>query len=298
MPTGGERRSATLRGMNAIRLPALSWGVAWALAASASVAQESPPARTADDAGQPRWELGLAAGGGRVADYPGADESHARGIVLPVFIYRGPVLRVDGGGIRGRVFDSPDWELDLSATAAFNARDNDARRGMPGLDYLFGVGPQLVYKGFRSRTGGPTVHLKTRAIFSTDFDRIDQRGATFDPELRWRFRPWSESRSTLTLSVQPTWASRALHAYFYDVDPAHATAVRPAYRARAGYLGTDLGATLSGRTTPTLSWFVTARAMSMHGAANAESPLMRDKLNLNVGAGIVWTPWQSRQLTP
>ena len=297
MRTGGVRRSATLRAMTAWPR-VLGFGAAWALATSHGFAQNAPEAAPLESPGQPRWEVGLAAGGGRVADYPGADQIHGRGVVLPVFIFRGPVLRVDGGGIRGLVFDSPDWELDLSATAAFNARDNDARRGMPGLDYLFGVGPQLVYKGLRSSAGGPTLHVKTRAIFSTDFDRIDQRGATFDPELRWRFRPWRESPSALTLSVQPTWASRALQAYFYEVDAAHATAARPAYRARAGYLGTDFAISVSGRATQTLSWFATARAMSLHGAANAGSPLMRDKLNLNLGAGIVWTPWQSRQLTP
>ena len=97
----------------------------------------------------------------------------------------------------------------------------------------------------------------------------------------------------LTLSLEPTWASRALHRTFYQVDPADATAARPAYRARAGYLGTEAAATLSHRTAPDLSWFVTARAMSLHGAANAASPLLRERANLSVGAGVVWTPWRS-----
>jgi outer membrane scaffolding protein for murein synthesis (MipA/OmpV family) len=202
------------------------------------------------------------------------------------------VLRVDQGGIRGRVFDSPDWELDLSLTAAFNARDNDARQGMPGLDYLFGAGPQLVYKGWRERFG-PTLHLKLRAVMSTDFHRIDSRGATFDPELRWRLRPLAGAPAQLTLSVQPTWASRTLQRYFHQVDPGLATPTRPAYDARAGYLGTELGATWSWRHSDSLSWFVAARAMSLHGAANADSPLLRDKSNFNVGAGVVWTPWHS-----
>jgi hypothetical protein len=33
--------------------------------------------------------------------------------------------------------------------------------------------------------------------------------------------------------------------------------------------------------------------MSLHGAANAGSPLLRSKTNVNLGAGVVWTPWQS-----
>lgn len=250
-----------------------------------------PPA---DDLPAPaKWEAGVAAGGGRISDYPGADQSHTRGLVAPVFIYRGPVLRVDQGGIRGRVFDRPDLELDLTASAAFNVRDNTARAGMPELDWLFGIGPQLVYKGWRGSFGSPSLHLKLRAVMSTDFRRIDGRGVTFDPELRWRWRPPAVAPAALSLSLQPTWASRALHDYFYEVEPVHATPARPAYDARAGYLGTTVALNLSRRHGRSVLWFASVRAMSLHGSANAASPLLRDTSNVSVGAGIVWTPWQS-----
>jgi len=278
-------------------LPAVAAFAALASALFSPLAQAqaiAPHAEGEDPVGKPRWEAGLAAGAARVSDYPGADQRHGRGVVLPVFIYRGPILRVDQGGIRGRVFGSPDWELDLTATAAFNARNNDARQGMPDLDYLFGMGPQLVYKGLRHLVGAPTLHLKTRAVMSTDFDRFDDRGVTFDPEVRWRFGGVAGSRAALTLFVQPTWASKPLHRYFYQVDASQATTTRPAYEAKAGYLGTELGATLSRRHGDSLSWFASARLLSLHGAANADSPLLRDKSNVNVGVGVVWTPWQSR----
>jgi outer membrane protein len=269
------------------------------LSSVAAHAQTAAPAeQTLDRPNAPRWEAGLAAGGGRVADYPGSDQTHTRGIVLPVFIYRGPVLRIDNGSIRGRFVSTPDWEFDLSATAAFNARNNEARQGMRGLDYLFGVGPQWVYKGWQARSGGPSVHLKFRALMSTDLKRIDQRGVSFDPELRWRLSPLAGSPDALTLSLQPTWASRELQRYFYEVPASDATATRPAYVARAGYLGTDVAATWTGRPARSLSWFVTARAMSLHGAANEASPLLRDKTNVSVGAGLVWTPWRSAESVP
>jgi outer membrane protein len=272
-------------------LPWLCWlAPAWALAQSPA----APAPEFADeDAGRARWEAGVVVGGGRVPDYPGADQSHTRGLVAPVFIYRGPILRVDPGGIRGRLLNTPDWRFDLSGTAAFNARNNEARAGMPGLDYLFGVGPQLVYKGLRHAPGAPTLHLKARAVMSTDFHRIDGRGATFDPELRWRLRPLAGSTAVLTVSVQPTWASRSLQQYFYEVPPNQATPTRPAYSARAGYLGTQLALGLSRRVSDSLEWFVSARALSLHGAANADSPLMRASSNFSVGAGVVWTPWRS-----
>lgn len=261
--------------------------------AGARVAAQPAP-QEADAPGRPKWEAGLALGAGRVADYPGANQSHSRGIVVPVLIYRGPVWRLDQGGIRGRFVDSPDWEFNLSASAAFNARDSAARQGMPALDYLFGVGPQLIYKGF----GATTLHLKARAVMSTDFHRVDQRGVTLDPEVRWRTRPFAGSATQLSVSLQPSWASRGVQRYFYQVDAGAATSQRPAYEARAGYLGSEIAMTLNGRRSDSLGWFVTVRAMSLHGAANAGSPLLRDKSNVNAGAGLVWTPWRSADRAP
>lgn len=253
----------------------------------------STPCVAEDAAGRPKWEAGVFVGAGHVADYPGADQSHTRGLLAPVVIYRGPILRIDRDGIRGRLLNRDDIEFDVSASAAFNARDSDARQGMPDLDYLFGVGPQLIYKGLRELPGSPTLHLKLRAQISTDFRHSHGRGATFDPELRWHIGGIAGTPADLTLGVQPTWASRELHRYFYEVEPAFATASRPAYRARAGYLGTEFRLSLNRRLSPSLAWFVVLRAMSLHGAANTDSPLLRDKSNVNVGVGLLWTPLRS-----
>ena len=250
------------------------------------------PAAAEEVPNLPRWEAGLAAGGGYLSDYPGADQSHLRGIVVPVLFYRGPILRVDQSGIRGRFLDTPDLELELTATAAFDARNNDARAGMPELDYLFGVGPQLIYKGLHA-FGAPALHLKLRALMSTDLHRIDERGFSIDPELRWHFRPFAGSPGVLSVSLESTFASRGLTKYFYAVEPGQATPTRPAYAARAGYLGSEATLTWSRQLSPSLRWFVSARGQSFHGAANADSPLLRSRLNLGAGAGLVWTPWRS-----
>jgi len=235
----------------------------------------------------------MVGGVGRVPDYPGAERTRTRGIVLPYLVYRGTVLRVDDSGVRGRLFDTPQWEFDFSATGAFNARSDASRQGMPPLDYLVGIGPQWIYKGLQTPRGGPTLHLKLRALMSTDLRHLDGRGFSFDPELRWRLNGVAGTPATLSLSLQPTWASRPLMRYFYEVDPSQATPTRPAYQARAGYLGTDLGATLSHSPSRGLSWFVTARYSALHGAANIASPLLRERANVAVGTGLVWTPWRS-----
>lgn len=235
---------------------------------------------------EPRWEAGFAAGAGRIADYPGSDQTHVRALAVPVVIYRGPVLRIDRDGIRGRLFGNPDVEFDLAATASFDTRNNAAREGMPRLGYLLGAGPRLSYKGLRSMPGQPVLRLTANAIVSSDFRRIDDRGLTLEPEVRWRRGEWSAS-------VQPTWASRRLMSYFYEVDPAYAAPARPAYEARAGYLGTSFKLDFNHRIDASLSWFFAVRALSLQGAANEASPLLRSKANLSVGAGMVWTPWRS-----
>lgn len=257
------------------------------------------PAQAPADVGLPRWEAGIAAGGGRIPDYPGADQSHWRAIVVPWFVYRGPVLSIDERGIRSRFVDTSHWELDLTATAAFNTRSNERRDGMPELDYLFGIGPQLVYKGWQGAGGGgASAHFKLRAIQSTDFRRIDSRGGTFSTELRWREPGVLGAGSVLTASLEPTWASRPLQRYFYGVSSSEATATRPAYEARAGYLGTEFGLSLRRRLAHDLSWFVAADLHALHGAANRASPLLASKTNLTVGAGLVWTPWRSSETAP
>lgn len=272
-------------------LAPLALALLWAVVTGAHAADEPAPP------GLARWEAGIAVGGGRVPDYPGADESNWRGIVVPWFVYRGPVFSVDERGIRGRFVDTSHWELDFTATAAFNTRDNDRRAGMPELDYLFGIGPQLVYKGWQGAGGsGASAHFKLRAIQSTDFERLDSRGGTFSTELRWREFGVLGAGSVLTASIEPTGASRPLQRYFYGVSASEATATRPAYEARAGYLGTDFGLSLRQRLSRDLSWFVAGEVRSLHGAANRASPLLASKTNFTLGFGLVWTPWRSSEM--
>lgn len=262
---------------------------------SLPLAAQSAGGPSDDPHGRPLWEAGAVAGGGLFSDYPGADQAHRRGLLAPVFVYRGPILRVDQEGVRGRLLQRSDVELDLTASGAFNARDNEARHGMPDLDYLFGIGPQLIYKGLHALPGRPTLHIKGNAVMSTDFHDLHQRGVTLDTELRWRWQGLGGTPgSNLTLGIEPTWASRALQAYFYEVAPAYATPDRPAYAARAGYFGTTLKAAYSQRISDSTTWFVAFRGMALQGAANRDSPLMRRDASIALGAGIVWTPWRSQ----
>ena len=95
---------------------------------------------------KPLLELGFATGGGYLPDYPAANESHSQHNALPYITYRGKFLRSDEKGLlRGRVVSTRNVELDVSLSGAFSvdSGDNDARRGLPDLDYLGEIGPRL-----------------------------------------------------------------------------------------------------------------------------------------------------------
>ena len=143
--------------------------------------------------GKPRWEAGVAFLGANSPDYPAAGTRDWRGVIAPIVIYRGPWLRVDDNGVRGRIFDTEHFELDLSGAAGFNARSNAARAGMPDLDYTLEVGPQAVYRIPLSPGQQFSAHLKARAVISTDGRRTNGRGMVVEQELRWTRRGWRSS---------------------------------------------------------------------------------------------------------
>jgi hypothetical protein len=260
------------------------------LPAAAAAQSAAYDASSRDD---PKWEAGAAVGGGWVNDHPGSDQRHPRGLFTPLLIYRGPVLRIDREGVRGRVFDSGDVGLDLAASAAFDARDNRAREGMPKLDYLFGLGPQLVYRGLGAPWGRATVHLKARAVVSTDFRKLHGRGVALDPELRWASGPARRLAHPLDLRHPAELGQPRADEALLRGRTGAGDGAASAYRARAGYLGTELNLLMTRRESVTLTGFVTARGMVLHGAANSGSPLLRDRSTLSVGGGVLWTPWQS-----
>ncbi len=241
----------------------------------------------------PVWEAGVVLAAGSVPDYPASDRSSVRALALPLFVYRGPVLRVEDGGVRGRLFSNASFEVDLSAAGAFNARNNEAREGMPGLDYLFQIGPQAVYRWELSERERISAHLKTRAVFSTDFGSVDYRGLVIEPQLRWSLKALAGSAYNLGLSASAAFGTERLHDYFYEVAPQYARPDRPAFDASAGYLGSEFGINLNRKLSDTLRVFVGARLALHGGAANQDSPLFRDNSTVSYGVSLLWTPWRS-----
>lgn len=256
-------------------------------------AQETNPNRKET---KPLWELCVVGGGIFSPDYPAADKNTPRGLALPYVVYRGDVLRLGSDSIAKGVFIDNDYtELNVSLEASFNANsdDNAARRGMPDLDYLGEIGPQLKIK-FGELYGGKTeLQLPVRAVVSTDFSRIDRRGYLFNPRFSYQRQNIFNSGININSSVGSSFATKELHQYFYGVEPRFSTAARPAYEADGGYLGSVMTVGLSYGVTDRVRAYVGGHVGYYGGAANEDSPLFRKKVNSSVHAGFTWSIFQS-----
>ena len=251
---------------------------------------------------KPLWEVGIGAFAGRLPDYPAAGQSTYRALAVPYVVYRGDFWRVGGeenrGAVSGRFVKNEKFEFDVTLSAAFpvDSADNNARRDMPDLDFLFGIGPQLIFKlinepGRRKLD----LNLQARAVYATDFSSLSHQGYVFNPKLSYT----REHVSTLDLNVftsaGPLFATEELMDYFYAVKPEFATPQRPAFDADAGYLGSEITLGISKRFNNRFRAVLGSRLGIYSGATNRDSPLFKDELNLGAFAAFVWVFAQSER---
>ena len=249
---------------------------------------------------RPLWEAGIGGFAGSIPDYPAAGQNTFRALALPYLIYRGDILRVGGeenrGAISGRFVNSERFELDVSLSAAFpvDSGSNSARREMPDLDFLFGIGPQLIFK-LVNEPGHRTLNfnLQVRSIFSTDFSSINHRGYVLDPEFNYTREHVTDLNLKVFASAGPIFATEKLMDYFYEVKDQYVTPSRQAYDADAGYLGTNITLGVSKRFNNRFRLILGTRLGLHHGATNDDSPLFKEKLNLGVFTAFIWSFKQS-----
>jgi outer membrane scaffolding protein for murein synthesis (MipA/OmpV family) len=286
--------------------PLRAAAAALALAAAAGLhAQET----AADTAGAteptrpkellPLWEIGLVGIAAYQPAYPGSDQDLGRVRVLPFGIYRGSVLRADGGGIGVRALRTPRWEWDVSGSGSFGSSANrvDARRGMPNIGTLVEVGPavsinlgDLVDPKREPRL--TRFELPVRAVFDISH-RFDHQGWTFEPRLS--HTAWTGRGFSLVVSASTLFGDRTLNHLYYGVDAPYVTADRPAYAAKAGLIATRLNVSLRHRISPTLRMQYFAQLETVRGAANEDSPLVRSKQDAGIGVSLIWGVWHSAE---
>ena len=238
----------------------------------------------------PLWEAGLFGGAVSTPAYPGAAQRSSRVLALPFFLYRGDVLRVDRSGIGARLVRTEQIEFDVGLAASLPARSDAvvARAGMPNLGSLLEFGPRV-----KLLLANPTsnsrlrLELPLRAVMQVS-GGVAHQGTTFEPKLVFETResqsPWS-FEATLALVV----GDEAVNRYFYEVPPQYATPARAAYSARAGLMLVRAGVSASHKFNRDVSLFGFVRQESTAGAANRDSPLMKQRSGASIGAGFAWT---------
>jgi outer membrane protein len=251
---------------------------------------------------KPLWEAGAGAAFLQMADYRGSDEKRTLLLPYPYLIYRGDILRVERERISGRLFQTDRLLLDVSffGTVPVDSSKNSARSGMPDLDPTFEIGPSLNITLLENLEGPYKLSLSipVRAVFSTDFSSLRHEGWIFHPRLAFEkadFIP--RSGLNLGISAGPIFGDRAYHRFFYSVEPAYATAVRPAYDAGGGYSGSTLTIGLNKKFDP-LIFNVFLSVDFLQGAVMADSPLVKNKTSVLSGFTVSWVFAKSKKMTP
>jgi outer membrane scaffolding protein for murein synthesis (MipA/OmpV family) len=259
----------------------------------------SAPAAHAEE--KPLWEFGLGAGAIAFPDYRGSDEARVFPVPVPYFVYRGPFLKADREGLRGKLFNREYVELDLSvgATIPVSSEDNAARRGMPDLKPTLELGPSFEVHLWRS----PDRDTKLDLVMPL---RVPITLESSPRSLQWMFAPrlnidfenvGGHAGWNFGAGVGPVFAADKFHEYFYSVPAQFATPERPEYRADGGYSGMHVLAAVSKRFPK--YWFgAFLRYDWLGGAEFANSPLMRRDNYLAGGFGFAWMIGESKRRVP
>lgn len=276
--------------------------VAAALCLAVAAFFPAPARAEHNETEKPKWEIGLAGGAGWSHHYPGADQGSSAAAVIPFVIYRTEHVRLgEGGLVTGRLLETKRVEITASIRGSLPAhsKDNRAREGMPDLDTLVEIGPQVVFN-LTEPNDVDSLSLKfpVRAVFSTDFSNLKYRGLVFQPRLAYSRDKLFDTRLDASVSVGPIFATDELMDYFYDVPPQFATPTRPAYEARGGYMGTDLTMGVSYPVTDRFKLLLGGEVSYLGGNANEDSPLFRQRVNYRVGIGFSWKIFVSKTMVP
>ena len=246
---------------------------------------------------KPLWELGIGLGLLQMPDYRGSDENRLYLLPYPYLVYRGDILKVEEQRISGQIFKTDRISLDFSGYGAVPVKssDNSARAGMPDLDPTFELGPALKIKLWESKEDKFKLDLTlpVRAFFSTDFSSVSHEGWVFSPRINFvKDDLIPDSGLNLGISVGPMFADSGYHAYFYTVEPAYATAARPAYSAGGGYSGSTLTVGL-GKEYKQFIFNAFVSADFLQGASFENSPLVKRETSFMSGVSVSWIFFKS-----
>lgn len=253
-----------------------------------SLAIKEGQAETAESKTQ--WTMGLGLGMFNYQFYPGAKESRQIFLPAPYFTYRSPRFEVDRG-IKSFIYNSEEIIIDVSADFGLpvNSDDTIARRGMPDLDFVLQLGPsfEFMLNDKRKNYFDARFEIPLRVAFTVDIGNMQHIGYLVEPRFTLAHRRTSETGLTHKATIGVKFATQDYHAYYYDVAPELATAVRPEYKSDAGFGGSFVNYRISYKTSDFIYWaFI--RYQSLRGAEFESSPLVLQNDYYFLGVGFAW----------
>lgn len=246
----------------------------------------------------PLWEMGVGAAAVDLPQYVGSDQRTRAALPVPYFVYRGESLKISREALSGRLFKRADLILDLSAEFALpvNSDDNDARAGMPDIDFVVEAGPALRYIFYRNlpQHRSMSIELPVRAALQSNLRYLGYEGLRINPRLRFQdhFGPWH-----LSFWTGVYWNDQRYNRLYYGVDSQYARSQRAAYDPGSGYGGWALSSSLSYRQG---DWWVGGfvRWYDIHGASFRDSPLALQASNIGFGLAFAWLFRASSETVP
>ena len=233
--------------------------------------------------------------------YPASEDTQIDFIPLPLPVYRGTFLRVGDdtdSPIRGRVFRTDRIKLDIDFDLIFGSDSDDieARDGMPDLDLLLEVGPELelqfVDRGWFAADA--FLALPVRGALSWDGLDPSFEGLVFAPELKFT-RDFGKKRQQLKLRITPSFASDGYMDYYYEVTPGFRHRATCRLCRRGGYLGTEIALSLRWPVAKRLELWGGIRQGFYNGAKNEDSPLFTDDTTTTIYGAFMYRFWESKR---
>ena len=236
------------------------------------------------------WELGIGLSVLNIPFYPGSSQSKTYVVPVPHVLYRSENIEVDNG-LQATFLKTQKVRIDLSADfgVPVNSEDSVARRGMPDLDLVIQIGPsvEITLAGGRFKPSHTRLEFPVRAAVATDFRSAQHVGWIFEPRLTYETRRPEKTGFAYLLSGGLRFATEDYNDYYYGVDPAFATPIRPAYDADQGYGGLFIDVLANWRTD-NLIYFAFVRYQNLTGATFENSPLVEQDDYFFIGAGLTW----------
>jgi len=249
--------------------------------------------------GKPLWEVGLGVLSVELPAYRGSMQSFTNVLPIPYLVYRGQYLKADEDGLRGVMFDSDRFEinLNLAASPPVHSSEVQVRHGMPDLDLTLEFGPSIDIKLWKSSDNLTLLNLSVPLRLAMTMENSPKYvGWQFTPRINLDvINPLGLNGWTLGSLAGPVFGSREQHNYFYGVEHQYANSTRSAYDAPAGYAGIQV-LTALWKKFPSYWVGCFVRYDNVNGAVFQVSPLVTQKTGFSGGVAVSWILGRSDRL--